>query len=185
MELYTGQLKNAQLKTYTKRSYSKKRGNTKRVFCDDIFTLDIEVSSGWLLNGKVIPYHKGETAEYWNNLEPVCVSYIWQFSYNDKVYYGREIQDFKKVLEDLPEDINIIIWVHNLSYEFHFLTNFLTWKNVFARSPHKPMKATCYEFPKIEFRCTYMLTRLSLKTWGNELGTYKDNPIDYEKLEHH
>ena len=182
MELYNHQLRDVSFNTFVKRSYSKKKGNEKTTYSDDILTFDIEVSSAWLKNGKVISYTKGKDSDYWNSLQPLCISYLWQFSFNDKVYYGRELRDFEEVLKDLPKDINVVIWVHNLAYEFHFLVNFLKWKTVFARTPHKPMKAIPLDYPNIEFRCSYVLTRLSLRTWGNELGVYKDTPIDYEKL---
>lgn len=168
----------------TKRSYSKKKGNKITKYCNDILTFDIEVTSAWIdEKGEVIGYRKGETAEYWNNLEHLALCYIWQFSFNDKVYYGRELREFENVLKDLPKDYEIVIWVHNLSYEFHFLNNFLEWKNVFAKTPHKPMKCIPKEYPNIEFRCSYMLTRLSLESWGKQIGYHKAvGFLDYETL---
>ena len=168
----------------TKRSYTKKNGTKYHRYCNDILTFDIEVTSAWIdENGKIIGYRKGEDNEYWNSLVPLSLCYIWQFSFNDKVYYGRELRDFEKVLQDLPSEYSYVIWVHNLSYEFHFLNNFLEWKNVFAKSPHKPMKCTPLKYPNIEFRCSYMLTRLSLDSWGKQIGWHKDTgDLDYEKL---
>ena len=62
--------------------------------CLDIFTFDIEVTSAWLKDGSLIPYEAGHSADYWNDMEKYALPYIWQFSYNDTVYYGRELQDF-------------------------------------------------------------------------------------------
>ena len=169
-----------------KRTVKKNKKRKTEKYINNIMTLDIEVSSAWLENGKVIGYRKGadkENENYWNDLVPLCLPYIWQFSCDDNIYYGREFWDFEEVLDDLPKDCKIIIWVHNLSYEFHFLSNFLEWKEVFARSPHKPMKAVPKEFPNIEFRCSYMLTRLSLDAWGKQLGIFKKTgDLDYEKI---
>lgn len=142
--------------------------------CEDILTLDIETTSAWLTkDGKVKGYKKGKSTEYWNSLEPLALCYLWQFSFNDKVYYGRNIEELIKVFSDLPKDVKFIIWVHNLGFEFVFLANILTWTVVFARNSHKPIRACSKEFPNIEFRCSYMLTRLSLESWGNELGIKK------------
>lgn len=183
MERYTNQMKNSSFYVETKRSYTKKKGDEIHKYCNDILTFDIEVTSAWLEDGKVIGYRKGKDAEYWNSLEPLALCYIWQFSFNEKVYYGRELRDFEKVLSDLPTDCEIIIWVHNLAYEFHFLNNFLEWKNVFAKTPHKPMKCTPKKYPNIEFRCSYMLTRLSLDSWGKQIGFNKKmGYLDYEKI---
>ena len=111
MELYNGQLKERELDIETRKAHKKdKNGNYPvKKFCNSIFTFDIEVTSAWLENGKVIPYRKGESSEYWNELEALSLPYIWQFSCDGVVYYGREFRDFKKVLDDLPKDCEIII----------------------------------------------------------------------------
>lgn len=182
---YTNQMQTTDLDIEIHRSHHKKKNGKSPItkYCNSIMTFDIEVSSAWLENGKVIPYRKGKSEKYWNKLQPLALCYIWQFSCDGVVYYGRELRDFLKVLDDLPHDVEIIIWVHNLSYEFHFLTNILTWSSVFARSSHKPIKAKSEEYPNIEFRCTYMLTRLSLETWGEQLGVAKMvGDLDYNKL---
>lgn len=183
MDKYINQMKNVKYNIETKRSYSKKKGSVYHSYCNDILTFDIETTSAWLENGKVKGYEKGHDNDYWNELQPLSLCYIWQFSFNDKVYFGRRIEEFENVLRDLPKDLNIVIWVHNLSFEFQFLTNFLKWKSVFARSPHKPMKCVPEKYPNIEFRCSYMLTRLSLEAWGKQLGVHKAvGNLDYEKI---
>ena len=183
MDLYDGQLKEYPFQSET---VIKKKGKSKvekKTYCNTIFTFDMEVTSAWIDNGEIIGYRKGKSAEYWNELEALALPYIWQFSCDDEVYYGRELWDFIKVLDDIPKDMEVIIWVHNLSYEFVFLCNLLKWKDVFARSPRKPIKAIPEEYPNIEFRCSYMLTRLSLETWGKQLGVSKAvGDLDYEIL---
>lgn len=184
MEKYTNEMQTASFNIETRRSYSKKNGDVLHKYCNDILTFDIEVTSAWIDDdGNVIGYRKRESAEYWNGLTHLSLCYIWQFSFNDKVYYGRELRDFEKVLKDLPTDVAIVIWVHNLSYEFHFLNNFLKWKTVFAKTPHKPMKCVPADYPNIEFRCSYMLTRLSLDSWGKQIGFHKDTgDLNYEVI---
>lgn len=182
---YFSQLKNFNYDIETVKSHKKNKDGKYKVekYSNDIFTFDIECTSAWIENGKIIGYRKGEENEYWNDLIPIALCYIWQFSVNGEVYYGRELTDFLKVLSDLPSDVKIIIWVHNLSYEFQFLCNILTWKDVFARTPHKPMKCTSNEYPNIEFRCSYMLTRLSLDSWGKQLGVSKmTGDLDYDVI---
>lgn len=186
MILYNHQLMQEELNIRKVRSHHKKQEgkSNSKYYCDDVFTLDIETTSAWLKNGKPIGYTKGHDNEYWNTLQPLALPYIWQFSVNNKVYYGRDFIDFKNVLNDLNKrECKIIIWVHNLSYEFHFLSNILSWENVFAKTPHKPMKCTPKEYPNIEFRCSYMLTRLSLEAWGDQLKLPKRvGDLDYEIL---
>lgn len=136
-----------------------------------------------MIDGRLQPYHPGETDTYWNEKECYCIPYIWQFSYNEEYYYGRNFRDFRQVLEKLRKDTHYIIWVHNLSYEFAFLSDFMgEWEMVFARQAHKPMKAIPKDFPNVEFRCSYFLTRLSLDSWGKELGLHKLHTLDYTVL---
>lgn len=185
MIIYNNQLKNyeydiVEIKSHHKQKDGSYKSNKQ---CNNIFTFDIECTSAFIENGNVIPYVKGKDSDYWNSLEPVALCYIWQFSIDNNVYYGRELTDFINVLNDLPADVSIIIWVHNLSYEFMFLSNILTWYKVFARTPHKPMKASCKEHPNIEFRCSYVLTRLSLDAWGKQIGFEKaSGDLDYEVI---
>lgn len=170
---YNHNLKNEVFNITVKKSHHKENDYRVTRKCEDIFTFDIETTSAWLDGDKVKGYKKGKSTEYWNNLKPIALCYLWQFSFNSKVYYGRELKDFIQVLEDLPKMTDIIIWVHNLSFEYVFLSNILTWSVVFARNTHKPIKAKCAEYPHVEFRCSYMLTRLSLEAWGNQLGVKK------------
>lgn len=178
MELYTNQLQTVDF-NITRHQKSKKYYK-----CEDIFTFDVENNNAWIdENGNVIGYEKGKSEEYWNSLECLAIVYIWQFSFNDTVYYGRDLIDFLQVLEDMPKDAKCKIYVHNLGHEFMFLQNILTVKNVFARAPHKPIKCTFKEYPNIEFCCSYMLTNLSLENWGKQLNCEKlVGFLDYDKL---
>lgn len=156
-----------------------KKGKT---YSDNILTFDIEVSSMWLNSAKeVIGYLNGKSDEYWNSLEPLSLCYIWQFSFDNTVYYGRYLDDFISILVELcVTDIEFTIFIHNLSYEYQFLLNIMTMKDVFARQSHKPMYCRSVEFPNITFKCSYMLTRLSLDSWGKSIGTFKLHSLDYD-----
>ena len=188
MLLYDHQLREAKFNIAEKRVHHKRKDGKKksdiRRQCFDIFTFDIEVTSGWLKDdGTITGYYPGMPEEYWNNMQPFALCYLWQFSFNDQVYYGRDIKDFIRVLEDMPEDIQCVIWIFNLSYEFMFLLNILTLKKVFARSAHHPMKCSFKEFPRIEFRCAYVLENTKLEYWGEDLGIKKlVGQLDYEKI---
>lgn len=149
-------------------------------YSDDILTFDIEVTSAWLKDGKLIPYEPGHDAEYWNDMQRYAIPYIWQFSINDIVYYGRELQEFKEVLEELPKDIHFTIFVHNLAYEFMFLLNILKPADIFATNAHKVIKCTWEGFENIEFKCSYILTNMGLAIWGDQLGLPKlTGELDY------
>ena len=171
----TGILKGQTYNTHLVRNKKK-----LEVYSDDILVFDIEVSSAWLENGKLIPYRPGMPADYWNDLKRYALPYIWQFSINDKVYYGRELQEFKDLLEELPKGVHFSIWIHNQAYEFMFLLNILKPVNIFATSPHKVIKCQYEGFEDIEFKCSYILTNMGLAIWGDQLGIPKlSGDLDY------
>ena len=137
---------------------SKKVDNT-------IYTFDIESTSYLILDGKII-----SASEYLNlneedreNALPCACMYIWQFSINETVYYGRTWEEFKLFLDRLEEncDLKKYIFVHNLSFEFQFFASQLNIKSVLSRKSRKVMSAKLADY-NIEFRCTYYMSNVSL-----------------------
>ena len=59
METYVEQMKHQTFNIETKRTYSKKTGTQFNKYCNDILVFDIEVTSAWLENGKIVGYKKG------------------------------------------------------------------------------------------------------------------------------
>lgn len=157
---------------------------------DTIFCLDIEVSSFWIdEKNNIIEYDNTLTDDFYNKCKKGSCVYIWQFSIEDTIYYGREFNDLYTFIQTVRNDMtfnnrkhNMTIYVHNLAYEFAFLRNLpFNWVNVFARTLRKPMKAVTDNH--IEFKCSYMLTNLSLESWGKQLGIEKKiGQLDYTKL---
>ena len=137
------------------------------LYCDNIMSFDIEVSSFFLKDGVVNTFDKTKPSKYWEDYEKVSLCYIWQFAIDGNVYYGRELEQFLSLIDDLNsinDNCKYIIFVHNLSYEFQFLRNLFNDEiEVFARQVRHPFYFTYRNF---EFRCSYMLTRLSLDSWA-------------------
>lgn len=78
-----------------------------------------------------------------------------------------------------------IIWVHNLSFEFQFMKDFMKLSEVFCRKAHNVLK--CVYKNKIEFRDTLALSNCKLeKLAKNEkLGVQKlVGDLDYSKIRH-
>ena len=166
-----------------KKYKSKKKDAEYQFESDIIITFDIETTSAWINeNGEVIPYIPRKPDEYWSELTPIALPYKWQLSIEDEVYHGRLLSDIPSILRKFPKDTHLIIWVHNLGFEFSFLQNYFeNWK-IFARNMHKPIYAIPEEFPNIEFRCSMSLTHFSLETWGDILGFPKLHSLDYNIL---
>ena len=118
--------------------------------------------------------------------------YVWQMAINGTTIIGRTWQQFVELLNKLSDylqlnkDKRLIIWVHNLAFEFQFLKDYFKWQKVFAISTRKPIYALTDS--GIEFRCSYILANLSLNNVGLSLQKYKVSKLvgdlDYEKVRH-
>ena len=133
---------------------------------NNIYSFDIEVASYLKLNGKIYnaSYYENFNKKEREQVEYYSIMYIWMFSINDTVYYGRTWEELKEFLEKLTENIpeKKIVFIHNLSYEFQFLRGEFEIKDVFARTKRKVMK--CFlPYYNIEFHCTYFMTNISLE----------------------
>lgn len=120
------------------------------------------------------------------------IMYEWTFGIGGLVIVGRTWEDFLKVLSRTVERCGVsrgrrlIIYVHNLAFEFQFLRKWLPWKKVFAISARTPIYALAAS--GIEFRCSYLLSGYSLGKLGDELRTYEVRKavgdLDYTQLRH-
>lgn len=107
--------------------------------------------------------------------EKSAFMYIWMFGigFENEVYYGRtweELLELCKLLQnvyDLNKDRRLVVYVHNLSYEFQFMCNYFDWYDVFATAERKPIKALCTY--GIEFRDSYILSGYSLAKTAENL----------------
>lgn len=118
-----------------------------------------------------------ETYSFYENCEKRSIMYIWQFAIDDNVLIGRTWEQFiilnKKlsVFFDLNDKRRLIIYVHNLAYEFQFMRKWFEWREVFATDERKPLKVL-NEY-NIEYRCSYRLSGYSLATVAKNLTRHK------------
>lgn len=135
--------------------------------CYNIFVLDIETTSYFITpDNKVISYDRAKEQKYYEKCLKGGIVYEWTFSIDDRIIYGRHWEDYEIFIEKLSNYISakMLIFVHNLSFEFQWLRNFFCNDvEVFARNVRKPMY---FRRKTREYRCTYFLTRMSLESWA-------------------
>lgn len=149
-------------------SYYFKKKNRADIVNDDIMCFDIETSSGFLhKDSDTLEPYLGKSKKYYEDCKKFAICYVWQFSINDNVFWGRTLEDFKDFLQELEyyEPHKKIVYIHNFSFEFQFLINVLQFDYVFARQARKPLFA---EWSTYQFRCSYFLTNMSLATWAEQ-----------------
>lgn len=149
-------------------SYYFKKKNRADIVNDDIMCFDIETSSGFLhKDSDTLEPYLGKSKKYYEDCKKFAICYVWQFSINDNVFWGRTLEDFKDFLQELEyyEPHKKIVYIHNFSFEFQFLINVLQFDYVFARQARKPLFG---EWSTYQFRCSYFLTNMSLAVWAEQ-----------------
>lgn len=124
----------------------------------------------------------------------VAHMYIWMFGLgeNNPIIYGRTWEEFQKFIEvlclylGLSKDNRLVVYVHNLPYEFQFMRKYFQWESIFAIAERKAIKAVTTN--GIEFRDSYILSGYSLEKTAENLQKHtiekKVGDLDYS-LERH
>ena len=122
-----------------------------------------------------------------NKLEQAFM-YIWQFQIEEYTIIGRTWDEFltfcERITGKLQQDEYVMVYVHNLSYEFSFLKGIYPFQpdEVFCTDRRKVLR--CEMFEHIELRCSYMLTNMSLSTFTKRMGVKEKlsgEEFDYSK----
>ena len=162
----------------------------KNKFDNTIYTFDIETSNYLILNNKIIAgcdYEKLNQKDKDNSLKQSNM-YIWQFSINENVYYGRTWEELKLFLNKLELEVpeRKIVFIHNLSFEFQYLKGFFKMEDVIARKSRKVMRASFQDY-NIELRCSYMMSNCKLEKLPKVYGLPVKKQVgylDYDKIRH-
>lgn len=138
------------------RNYNRRKKVDKTLFRNCMCAFDIETT-------------------YLNEIEQ-SIMYIWQFAVMDlkseNIWYcfGRTWEEFIELLNSFYHDgITVMIWVHNLSYEFQFMRHWLPFMKdkIFALKSRKVVRA---DIDGIQFRCSYIQTNKSLDAFTKDMG---------------
>ena len=117
-----------------------------------------------------------ETTSYNGDSGKVGIMYAWVFGINGKCVIGRTWDEIIQLLQkvskryELSDTKRLIVYVHNLSFEFQFIRKYLKWSRVFANDERTPIYALCDL--GVEFRCSYLLSGYSLDNLGKNLHNY-------------
>lgn len=133
-----------------------------------------------------------EVSSFYEGDEKRACMYAWVFGMNGRCIRGRTWYEFLEVIQvlkykyDLNDKKRIVIYVHNLSYEFQFIRKYFEWSNVFSIDSRKPIYAITKD--GIEFRCSYLLSGYNLEKLGDNLTKYKVKKavgdLDYRLIRH-
>ena len=119
--------------------------------------------------------------------KPYGFMYHWQFCIKDCVCFGRTWESFRRLIKRIDQHcqhiptLKLVVYVHNLAFEFQFMHQFITITNVFAREKGKPLTVRTCEH--IEFRCSMTLANMGLERFcQNSKGCiyWKKDGDDYD-----
>lgn len=134
-----------------------------------------------------------ETTTYKEGDKDKGFMYLWGFCINGLIVVGRFWSEWEYFLKqvhnmmELDESRNMVIYIHNASFEFQFCYQFLKrcFKNfkIFATNKRK---LVYFQVDGFIFRCSYKLTNMSLdKAVKKEKGTKYHKMVgdlDYSKF---
>ncbi len=133
-----------------------------------------------------------ETTSTYVDGEKQSFMYEWTFGIKDTIVYGRTWEEFIDLCFRLQKHLHLssnrilIIYVHNLGYEFQFMRKYFNWENVFSIDERKPVKALTDL--GIEFKDSYILSGYSLDMLSKNLVKHKVSKLvgdlDYKLIRH-
>lgn len=128
-------------------------------------------------------------AGYCGNERPFAYMYHAQFCISKQVVFMRTWAEVRRLFERLTDffhlssDNRIVIWVHNMAFEFQFMRRFFPPDEIFLTDDRKPLR---YLYNGIEFRCSYRLSNMSLAKFCENTANvehYKlEDTFDYDKI---
>ena len=124
---------------------------------------------------------------YYVNKLKQSFMYVFAFCIDGVAFYGRTGQDLVECLEMINKAAKgkkVIIYVHNLNYDFQSIRSFIDIDEVFAKDKRNLLYAISKRF-NIVFRCSYNLSGLKLEDIPAVYHTEtkkKTGGLDYEKV---
>lgn len=164
-----------------KQRRKKDKRYTMQLYC----AFDIETTTVWLDEDR-------------SKYDVHSFMYSWAFQIEDYTFLGREWEEYTaflsrlhKALAYIQDDMGLeaepklVIWVHNLAYEFAFLSGIYPFEDdeCFFRDVRKPIYVKMWEV--FEYRCSYIQTNLSLAMFCKQMGVEEKlsgQKFNYEKV---
>lgn len=121
-----------------------------------------------------------------------AIMYCWTFGIYGIVFFGRTWLEFVQLVNEIARRLGLndrkrlVVYVHNLAFDFQFFRKHFSFIKVFAIDRRKPLYALTDT--GIEFRCSYLLSGYGLAKLGDELTRYPVKKavgdLDYSLIRH-
>ena len=162
---------------YTVKDFPYAKLDTKAMKCNNKRKCEEYLQTFGVYDIETTTIYKGHAPDW--IVAPWAFMYHWQMSIGGYLIVGRTWEEWLEFFDRLEEVLQfngnkqLVIYVHNLGYEFQFMRDFLERYfdgfTVFASKARQPI--TVQTGRGVQFRCSYKLTNMSLeKAVKNELG---------------
>ena len=166
-------------------SKKRRRSQNKHRMLNVYTAFDIETSTLWLNEDRSL-------------YDVHSFMYVWQFQVEEYTVKGRTWDEFftwldvlKAAIQKIRDNNNLsvnpllVVWVHNLAYEFQWLSGLYPFKNeeVFFTDVRKPIY--CRMFDTFELRCSYIQSNMSLFALCKQTGVEQKlsgQKFNYDKV---
>lgn len=129
-----------------------------------------------------------ETTSFTAGIDRLACMYCYVVGVHGRVFVGRTWEQFATMVHAIESEFSVsagshlILYVHNLAYEFQFIQKRFSWAEVFALADRQPVRAVTSG--GLEFRCSYRLSGYSLRYVGEHLLKYhvekRVGDLDYD-----
>ena len=181
-----------QVTVYSVREFPYDKLDTKAMRCNNKRKCEEYLQTFGVYDIETTTIYKGHAPDW--IVAPWAFMYHWQMSVGGYLIIGRPWEEWLQFFDRLEEVLQfngnrqLVIYVHNLGYEFQFMRDFLNRYfggfTVFASKARQPI--TVQTGRGVQFRCSYKLTNMSLeKAVKNELGVVHAKAagdLDYKKI---
>lgn len=149
-------------------------GKRRRIYLETPATFDIETT----------------TIDHGEEGFPEGFMYRWMVCFQGYVCMGsrweecvRFFSKLKQVMR-LKHNTVVVVYVHNLSFEYQFMQSFFKIHHLFAKDKRKVLK---FDVTGFEFRCSYFLSNMSLAKFCENSanvthGKISGDDYDYKKI---
>lgn len=176
---------------YGVKDFPYEKLDTKAIKCNNKRKCEEYLQTFGVYDIETTTIYKGHAPEW--VVAPWAFMYHWQMDVGGYLITGRTWEEWLEFFDRLEEVLHfngnkqLVIYVHNLGYEFQFMRDFLEHYfdgfSVFASKARQPI--TVQTGRGVQFRCSYKLTNMSLeKAVKNELGVVHAKAagdLDYKK----
>ena len=164
-----------------------RKGEKPYRYKDIVCAFDIETTR---LYKNAVRLKEGELRQ-----EAISFMYVWQFQIGIGItvmgrYWSELTELLDRIADSLTPDERLLVFVHNLSYEFSYLRSpdvlgeRLNEKSVFCLKPRKICRFLCCN-DRIEFRCSYIHSNMSLDQFTKKMRVEHQKlsgELDYKKV---